>query len=228
MQKNICIDNDLHCHTRYSDGQNSIIEMIEAAIDIGLKTIAITDHVSKDTKWFTQYLHDIRTIKDKCRNKINILSGFEAKAENLYGDLDIKDNWYDLVDIVLGAIHSIPSDNGFFLEEKKPKEENILIDCWLKTMAGLMQNKKITIIAHPFLEFEVYDLSKTEDLENIFLSWAISQNKTIEFNLRHPTLNSRLAKKLLNAGISIVIGSDAHSVKELYSYHRQKNRYLDL
>jgi DNA polymerase (family 10) len=35
---------DLHTHSNRSDGQNTIEEMVQAAIKLGYKYIAITDH----------------------------------------------------------------------------------------------------------------------------------------------------------------------------------------
>lgn len=224
MKKNICMKSDFHCHTTYSDGANTIDEMINAAIDIGLKTIAITDHVRKDSKWIPDYLREIEYLKNKYRNKINILSGIEAKVINIYGDLDVRDEWYDLVDIILGSIHSIPSNEGFFSEELHEEKSSVL-DYWLKAIKGLMKNKRVNIIAHPFSLLKVYDKEVKKDLENKFLSLARRENKIIELSLRHLVPSNELIKRLVEEKINLVIGSDAHSVEELYLYHEQKKRF---
>lgn len=227
MKKNICMKSDFHCHTNYSDGMNSIEEMVRAAINIGLKTLTITDHVRKDTKWIPDYLREIKYVRDRYRNKINILSGFEVKVLNLYGDLDAKEEWYNLVGIVLGAIHSIPSDNGFF-SEGDTINKDLILSYWRKAFLGLMKNKKVTIIAHPFSELKLYGLCINKDIEDMLLSLARSEDKIIEISLRHLVPRNELIKRLLDAEINLVVGSDAHSVEELYSYHKQKRCYLNI
>ena len=106
IKKYICMHSDFHCHTKYSDGIDTVEEMIVAAIDIGLRTIAITDHVRKDTKWFDGYVSEIEKLKEKYSGRIKILLGFETKILNVAGGLDAKDDWFGLTDIVLGSCNN--------------------------------------------------------------------------------------------------------------------------
>lgn len=217
------MNSDYHCHTKYSDGKNSIEDMVGAAINIGLKTFAITDHVRRDTGWISDYITEIEKLKKKYDDKIKILSGFEAKILDFYGNLDAKEEWYDLVDIVQGAIHSIPSHNGFLPREEMGNKEKI-VSCWEKSIVGLMKNKRIDIIAHPFSELKDYNIDLTENIEDVFSSLISGKRKMVEISLRHNVPSARLIKRLVERRINLVIGSDAHSVEELYWYHEKKKQ----
>ena len=79
---------DLHMHSNYSDGKNTPEEMIEAAIEVGYKAVAITDHVWKTSTWIPAYASHLETLKQQYMNEIRLYSGIEAKVVSLDGDID--------------------------------------------------------------------------------------------------------------------------------------------
>ena len=96
---------DLHIHTNLSDGRMSPTEVIEAAIKVGLKNIAITDH---DT---TKALHILRELNLLNNPHLNIIQGIEFSADQLsneihilgYGiDIDNRELQAELANIVVG------------------------------------------------------------------------------------------------------------------------------
>jgi len=225
MKKNICLNSDYHCHTAYSDGKDSVEDMICAAIDIGLKTIAITEHVNMDTLWLEEYLSEIKELRNKFKGKLNILSGFESKVVNLKGVLDVKQEWFDLVDVTLGSIHSIPSENGFFSVDSPGDKEEIR-RCWKESFKGLFRNPHVNIIAHPFAELKDFGIMVDSGMKESLLRHARENSKIIEFNLKHFTLDNGLFMKILDSGTRVSIGSDAHSAEELYLLHKKKLEYF--
>ena len=56
---------DLHMHTTYSDGKNSIEDMVKVAIELGLEKIAITDHIWRSSEWFDKYHNEIVSLRQK-------------------------------------------------------------------------------------------------------------------------------------------------------------------
>jgi histidinol phosphatase-like PHP family hydrolase len=50
---------DMHMHTNFTDGKHSVEEMVKAADTIGLKKIAITEHVRRDSKWIDKYIKEV-------------------------------------------------------------------------------------------------------------------------------------------------------------------------
>ena len=78
---------NLHTHTVYCDGKNSVDEMVEAAINAGLDTIGFSGHFILDVEppqWWSMdeervagYRADIIKAKEKYKGRINILLGCE-------------------------------------------------------------------------------------------------------------------------------------------------------
>ncbi|MCI9032235.1 MAG: histidinol-phosphatase HisJ family protein [Clostridia bacterium] len=79
---------DSHTHTRYSDDSNEDPRAsVEAAIEKGLRYIAITDHADPShpegifgvtTKTLPSYLNEIEALKDEYKNRINVTVGLEV------------------------------------------------------------------------------------------------------------------------------------------------------
>ncbi|MFN0298874.1 MAG: PHP domain-containing protein [Burkholderiales bacterium] len=87
---------DLHCHTRASDGQNTIREMVMAAHAAGLSYIAITEHSKRltiahglDAKRLERQIEEIATINREL-DGITVLLGIEVDILE-DGTLDLPD-----------------------------------------------------------------------------------------------------------------------------------------
>ena len=59
------IKEDIHLHSNFSDGENSIEEMTKTAVRFRIKQIAFCDHVRKDTKWLDNFLAEIKKVQKK-------------------------------------------------------------------------------------------------------------------------------------------------------------------
>lgn len=103
MDKNSPVDIDLHLHTNYTDGLESPAKLLKAAADLGLKTVALTEHSDKNPSY------DWYEYRDVClANKpegLNLLIGVEAKVLNDTGELNAPDDVLSKSDIVLGSVH---------------------------------------------------------------------------------------------------------------------------
>ncbi len=77
---------DIHNHTVYSDGENTIREMIENSLTLGIDTIGFADHSralfyrKNNFKYLTEYIEELNTYKNIYKNQINILSGIEINV----------------------------------------------------------------------------------------------------------------------------------------------------
>lgn len=100
----------VHCHTTYSDGKNSIVEMARAAHELGMKYITITDHspsahyargVSLDrlkAQW-----DEIAAAEEEV--PIRILRGTESDILS-DGSLDFPDSVLERFDVIIASIHA--------------------------------------------------------------------------------------------------------------------------
>lgn len=100
----------VHCHTTYSDGKNSILEMARAAHELGMKYITITDHspsahyargVTLDR--LKEQWDEIAAAEEQV--PIRILRGTESDILS-DGSLDFPDTVLEQFDVVIASIHA--------------------------------------------------------------------------------------------------------------------------
>ena len=104
------IKGDLHTHTKFSDGANTLEEISETAMKLGYQYIANTDHTSnvaiangKSDKEFEQMLPKIDKLNDSFKG-FRILKGAECDILK-DGSLDLKKSTLKRMDCVVGAVH---------------------------------------------------------------------------------------------------------------------------
>ena len=100
----------VHCHTTYSDGKNTLIEMVRAAEVMGMKYITITDH--SPTAFYAggvkldrlkRQWAEIDEVQEQV--KIKILRGTESDIV-ADGRLDYPDRILEQFDVIVASIHS--------------------------------------------------------------------------------------------------------------------------
>jgi len=200
------IKGDLHAHSKWSDGGNTIEEMAQAAKSKGYSYIAITDHSESLKVAGGLSIADLKKKKreiDKINSKLkdfSVLYGTEVDIDS-DGRLDYKDEILKEFDIVAAAIHT-----GF--KQSKSQLTKRLIRACL--------NKYAHIIAHPTGRLwgtrDAYDI----DMDEV-LKVARDTNTHLEINafpqrLDLNGLNCRRAKEI---GARLVIGTDAHTAEQL-------------
>ena len=215
---------DLHMHTRFSDGNDGIKTMAAEAHRLGLKQIAITDHVWRSSQWFDAYRQEIHQA-NSLYDDMDILVGFEAKALSVNGEIDATDRMCMRADIRLGAIHRIPKGempNVYFSREEIAENQKEAYANWVKTTCNMIQNRHVDIIAHPCMVIDKYQLEvNMADVYQIVVS-ARKNNTKLEISGRYKEAN-RYLFDLLKEDPSLYdvfsFGSDAHTVAELKKSH---------
>lgn len=190
---------DLHIHSNYSDGINSIKEIAKFAKGLGYEYIAITDH-SRSAKYAKGI--DEKRLKEEAAEVegvqrevgIRIFRGIEVDILK-DGSLDFDDDILRDLDIVIAAVHMFP---------KQDLTEVILKAC---------SNPHVDALAHPTGRL----ISKREgyraDIDKV-IECAASTNTALEINCYYDRLdlsdvNARKAKQ---AGAKIILSSDAHNL----------------
>ncbi|HLD40690.1 MAG TPA: DNA polymerase/3'-5' exonuclease PolX, partial [Candidatus Omnitrophota bacterium] len=204
------IKGDFHCHSRYSDGNNSILEMAEAAKALGYQYINISDHSQSLKVAGGLSLEDLKKKKaeiDKLNAQLKgfrILFGTEVDIDSL-GKLDYPDSILAEFDLVVAAIHS------GFKQSKKQITKRLVRAC---------KNKNVDVIAHPTGRLwgsrEPYEIDWEE-----FFQAALDCRTALEINayplrLDLNDLNCRRAKE---KGIRLVISTDSHTTDQLKYMH---------
>ncbi|MCD6399780.1 DNA polymerase/3'-5' exonuclease PolX [candidate division WOR-3 bacterium] len=195
------IKGDLHIHSKYSDGANSIDEIAKKAIEMGYDYIGIADH-SQTAKYahgleierLLKRNEEIDELNKKYRGKLVILKGTEVDILQ-DGSLDYPDEILKKLDFVIAAIHQ-----GF----KKNVTERML---------SALDNPFVDIIAHPTGRLisgrEGYEVN----LEKV-MEFAKDKNVALEINAYYDRLdlNETNASLANSMGIPLIINTDAHNL----------------
>lgn len=201
---------DLQTQTKWTDGQNTIEEMAAEAQRLGLEYIAITDHTrslamtgGSDEKKLKQQMAAIDKINKGLRG-FRVLKGAEVNI-NKDGTLDIADACLAKLDVVGVAVHS-----HFNL----PREE------MTRRVIRAMENPHADILFHP--TSRVIQKREPCDLDMEAVIRAAKRTGTVLEIDAYPDrldLKDEHVRKAVDAGVKLVIDTDAHHVHHLQFAH---------
>ncbi|GFK94843.1 phosphatase YcdX [Fundidesulfovibrio magnetotacticus] len=100
-----------HLHTTWTDGHAAPEACLERARELGLSRVLFTDHVRAASDYCPRYLDEMGRLARK-EETLRVLAGFEAKATDLRGGLDIPPAALERADAVIVSVHSIPLPGG--------------------------------------------------------------------------------------------------------------------
>ncbi len=199
------IKGDMHIHTNWSDGINTIDDMVKSAVDLGYQYIAITDHSKSerqanglDEKRILKYIEEVERVKKKFP-QIQILCGSEVSILK-DGELDFKKNILEKLDWVVGSIHS-----GFKMQENEMTER----------VLKAIDSGYINVLGHPTGRIVNQREPFQIDLKKVFEK-AKERGVFMEINSsRRLDLNDSNIKKAKEFGLKFCIDTDAHSIERL-------------
>ena len=206
------IKGDLHCHSVWDGGVNTILEMAKMAKSLGYEYLGISDH----TKFLKiedglneQQLAEQRKEIDKLNHefkasgsKFHLLQGAELNILN-DGSLDIKDSALAKLDYAIAGIHS---------NMKMPKDQ------MTTRIIRAMKNPFVKIISHPTGRL----LGRRDEYEidfNKVLQAAKEFKVVLEINASpfRLDLDDKKIKMAKEQGVKMIINSDAHHQNQLES-----------
>jgi len=205
------IKGDLHTHCNWNGGKDSIENMAKEAINMGYEYLGIADHTKflriengLDEKQLEKRNKEIDKINKKISKKgksFIILKGCETNILDK-GKVDIDDKALAKLDYVIAGVHSR------FKISKKEMTERIV---------RAMENPHIDIISHPTGRL----LKKREEYQIDFAKILEVAKKTrtiLEINAwpERLDLNDTNIKKAKEAGVKMIINTDAHQKDQLY------------
>jgi DNA polymerase (family 10) len=195
------IRGDLHMHTQWSDGRDSIEAMVQAALALGYEYLAITDHsphssaarnLSADSvKRQAEEIEGLRTRYPR----IALLHGCEVDIL-ADGRLDFRDHILERFDIVLASLH-----------ERAGHSPEQLLNRYLSAM----RHPLVSVITHPTNRLVPYRPGYDLDYDRFF-SAAVETGTAVEIDgsPAHLDLDGALARRAIAAGATVVIDSDCH------------------
>jgi len=200
------IKGDLHTHTKWSDGHDSIEELALAAQDMGYQYIAVTEHSGGrgiahglDVDRLRQQVAEIKALNQRL-SRIRVLTGIEVDIR-ADGSLDLPHEILSELDMVIAAVHSAMSQS----EEKMTRR-----------VINAIENPDVDMIAHPTCRLIGEREPVAIDLEAVFQA-AAKYNKIMEINAMPDRLDLKdiHAFRARDLGVKLAIGTDTHSVAHL-------------
>lgn len=241
---------NLHMHTTYSDGQNTPEEMVREAIRLGLTKIGFSDHsfLTFDADYcmaydrYQAYQDEIRALKEKFRDSIEILCGIE---QDYFSDYPAEG-----FDYIIGSVHYILCGSEYvcidFGGEQGAKilsdaadryfrgDLYALMERYFETVADVVQTTGADLIGH----FDI--ISKTNRAFSLFdpsnpryvAAWKsaadrlLAEDVPFEINLSkiiggydaEPYPSEAIIQYLRENGARLICTGDSHSVTQLSAF----------
>ncbi|WP_163581576.1 DNA polymerase/3'-5' exonuclease PolX [Gracilibacillus saliphilus] len=196
------IRGDLHMHTTWSDGAQSLEEMVIRAKEKDYEFIAITDH--------SKYLRVANGLnEERLRLQRKEIEQVQAKHSDIHifagiemdilpdGRLDFDDDFLQELDFVIASIHS-----SFGQSQEKIHER----------LLNALENPNVDMIAHP-----TGRLLGRRDGYSVDVEWLIEKaketNTILELNANPNRLDlaAKWVELAQQQGVHIAINTDAHS-----------------
>lgn len=197
---------NVHAHTTWSDGINSLEEMARAAKALGYSYYTVTEHSQTSgyagglsIEKLKQQWDEIDRVNDLVKG-IRLLKGIESDILE-DGSLDYPDSVLEQLDVVIGSIH-----------QRYSQDE----DQMTKRVLNAFDNPHLHIWGHPTGRL----INKREPapmrMEEI-LDKAAKKGITVEVNgcPERMDLSPEHVRKALERGLKLSISTDAHSTNEL-------------
>jgi len=198
-------------HTTATDGEDTLAEMVRAAVARGLQYIAITDHGQRVTmargldkhrllKQWDEIDRLNESLAEDGRPPIVVLKGIEVDMLEK-GGLDLPDDVLEKADWVVASLH---------YGQNQPRERITA------RIIEAIENPHVSVIGHPTGRLlnrrPPYDV----DIEAVIAA-AARTGTFLEINANpwRLDLNDHHAAAAKKAGVKIVISTDAHSTRGL-------------
>ncbi|BCD62799.1 histidinol-phosphatase, PHP family [Nitratiruptor sp. YY08-26] len=237
---------DLHNHTkRCNHATGEMEEYVQRAIAEDIDIYGFSDHapMNFDQKYRMSleetdaYEKDVKELKEKYKNKIEILLGYEV--DFLPGLIEDRIVQAD-VDYLIGSVHFLPKsrkhdeilihqdlwgfDNPEFIGEYKNKDINTIWEDYFSAIEALAKSGLFQIVGHLDL-IKVFNFKPKKDVRLIAKNAlkAIKENNLVleisSAGLRKPVGEPYPSKELLEEAftldIPITFASDAHAPEQV-------------
>ena len=200
------IRGDLHVHTTWSDGKASVLEMALAARDLGYDYVAICDHTPNvrvvpglDADALRRQAEEIAAVNAEVA-PFRVLCGTEVDIRR-DGELDLPDDVLGELDWVQLSLHA---------GQREPRDQ------LTRKVTEAMRHPAVRALSHPRGRLINHRPPNALDLQRTF-EVALETGVALETNGLPDRLDLSGAeiRLALDAGVPIVVSTDAHSVRGL-------------
>jgi len=200
------IRGDLHMHTSWSDGRDTIEAMVEACHGLGYEYLAITDHSPHAAASRTLTVDGARQQADEIaamRERFPSMAIFHGCEVDILADgrLDFPDRVLETFDLVLASLHDAAGHDAARLAQR---------------YEAAMRHPLVTLITHPTNRMLPYRKGYDLDWDTLFAT-AIDTGTFVEIDGApgHLDMDGALARRAIAAGVTVTIDSDCHRAEML-------------
>ncbi len=237
---------DLHNHTPLCNhASGSPEKFIQKAIEKGIKIYGFADHAPMEFDYeyrmgfedMDKYEKEIKTLKEKFKDKIEILLGYEVDYTPVVDKRVLERN----VDYLIGSVHFLDNwgfDNPEFIKEWNRRHVDDVYKEYFSKIEEMANSNLFNIVGHIDLVKVFGHKPKTDikDLAKNAVKAIKKANMAVEINtsgLRKPVKehypSDELLEMILNEGIDITFSSDAHSPEQVgYKLNETINKLKDM
>jgi DNA polymerase (family 10) len=214
---------DLHVHSDWSDGDETIEDMVTAAADFGHEYLAVSDHatgpgmvggVGIDDDEIREQLAEIEDYRDDA--PIPVFSGVEANVDG-EGDLSVDDDLLAELDVVVASPHSD------LTQDREAATDRLV---------AAVEHPSVDILGHPTGRLINRRPGLTLDLERLAAA-AAAADTALEINANPHRLDLRDTgvRVAVEAGATVVVDTDAHRPAEFdyirYGVHTARRGWAE-
>jgi DNA polymerase (family 10) len=219
------IRGDLHTHTEWSDGRNSITEMATAAVERGDDYYAVTDHatgpgmvggVGLTDAELEDQMAAVDDAREAVGDDITLLHGVETNID-AEGDLSTDDGLLDTLDVVVASPHAALGQDRETATDR---------------LVRAVEHPSVDILGHPTGRLITEREGLNPDIERVAAA-ATDAGTALEINADPARLDLRgeLVRVAVDAGATIVVDTDAHSPDALdylrYGVHTARRGWCE-
>ena len=194
------IKEDFHVHTNYNDHSApdlNVASAVKFAASIGLKTLAFTEHVRRESNWIENYVNEIES--NDTKPNLKLITGFEAKILK-DGSIDCLSK-YSADYFVIASFHTIYGNK----------------EIWMNAIKSAIKNPDVNVIGHLAPE-PTFSLNNEELIE---ISQLLKDHrKIVELNAKYNRPPMDWVSKFKKYNVEFHLGSDAHSLSEIGEFSR--------
>ena len=219
------LNEDMHVHSTFSDGKNSIRENHDQAIEVGLKRLGCVDHVRHDTTWVPDV---VRAVRRQSSSQLEMSVGLEVKLLDADGTLDVPKR-VEGIDYIYAADHQFPllgrcappREVREMLAAKATTPETLidtLVGAYLKLLA---RGNEPLVLAHLFSILPRVGIPEQDVPEPLLQQLAeatAARGAAIEVDERWACPNARTVQVFIAAGVRVFASSDAHRAEDIGRY----------
>ena len=175
----------------------NVASAVKYAESIGLRTLAFTEHVRRESNWIDRYVNEIEI--NNTRPNLKLITGFEAKILR-DGSIDCPSKYSEDY-FIIASFHTIYGNK----------------EIWMNAIKNAIRNPDVNVIGHLAPE-PSFNLDSEELIEICEL--LKEHGKIVELNAKYNRPPMDWVRKFKEHNVEFHLGSDAHSLNEIGEFGR--------